>query len=193
MKFKFLVIILISVMVFCTLSNTIIKTCTAESKNDAISIEDMSYEVLKTEKTGPYTIVYYKLIITLHNSGGLTSDDLTVVIIDDDATKDFPGIKTRVPNPDSEPLINIPPGESKDFIFGEKTEWMIVGTGKHVLTVNVHPNNNESVAPICTKRFTINSNGESGGLPATSTPGFEILAVLTAVFIIFLFNKKRKK
>jgi len=193
MKFKFLVIMLISVMFFCTLSNTIIKTSAAGSNNNGISIEDMSYKVLRTEEIGSYTFVYYKLVITLHNSGGLTSDDLTVVIIDDDVTKDYPGTKTRVPNPDSEPPINIAPGESKDFIFGEKTEWMIVGTGKHVLDVNVYPNNNESSTPICSNKFVINSNGESGGLPATSTPGFEILAMLTAVFIIFLFAKKRKK
>jgi len=194
MKLKFFVIILVSVLFFCTFSNMLIKTGSAESNNDGVSIENMSYEVLKSEKFGQYTFVYYKITITLQNSGSQISDNMTVVIIDDDVTDDYPGTKTRVPHPVADPPINIPPGESKDFVFGEKTEWMVVGTGKHVLNVYVYPNNNESAVPLSIKTFTVSSNGDTGGVPATSnTPGFELIFAICAIFIIFLFTKKRKK
>jgi len=194
MKLKFFVIILVSVLFFCAFSSMLIKTSNAESNNDGVSIINMSYDVLKTEESSPYTFVYYKLIISLHNSGSQTSDDMTVVIIDDDAMDGFPGIKTRAPHPVNDLPINIPPGESKDFVFGEKTEWMIVGTGTHVLTVHVYPNNNESAAPLRTKTLTISSDGDTGGVPATSnTPGFELIFAICAIFTILLINKKRKK
>lgn len=194
MKLKFFVIILISSIFFCTVSNILIDTSSAELDKYNISIEKMSYDVIRTEKIGLQNIIYYKLIITLHNSGSVTSEPMTVVIIDDDVTEDYPGTKTRAPNPNTDPEIRIPPDESRDFVFGEKTEWMILGAGKHVLTVNVHPNNNETMEPICTKKFTIDSNEGSDGLSATNTtPGFDILLVISSILMIAFISKKRKK
>ena len=68
---------------------------------------------------------------------------------------------------------------------------MIQGTGKHILTVNVHPNNNESIL-LDSTTLTISDDG-SNDLPATSTPGFEMFLFICSIIIMFFFNKKRRK
>jgi len=187
MKSTFFHIALICVIFLGVFSNCSTEECKADSEIDYdISILDTNYEVVEIDDSKPTVVVYYKITITLYNSGPSESENVVVVIIDDDVTEDYPGTKTRVPRPTLDPPVTIPSGESKDFVFGEKDTWMILGAWEHTLTVNVHPNNDESIT-LCSTTLTINSGDSDNN---NATPGFELIAVLGVLIAFALFRKR---
>jgi hypothetical protein len=140
----------------------------------SIDTDHTSYELVSTEKIGQQTIAYYKISITLQNTGDVRSNDITLNVVDDGG---FPFLENYTFNP----------GESKTFIMNN---WPLEGLGAHNLTINFFPTNESRMNPHNhgTMTYVVSGNSPSDG---SSTPGFELIVVLVAVLLaIFLYRKK---
>ncbi|MFO7678313.1 MAG: hypothetical protein R6V50_08045 [Thermoplasmatota archaeon] len=155
--------------------------------NDGIKISNMDYSVVKTEGSGSAIFTYYTIIVTVENRGSAASEPLRVIIFENDETDDYPGTKTRIP-PSSEDGMIVNSGETKDFIFGETNDWMIQGTAEHMLTVSVHPFNNESTV-LYSETLTIRGENQI----QNETSGFQSLVFIGSLITLFLIFKKAKK
>lgn len=178
-------ILVITAALLMCLQNPILS---AADENSNITIQNASFEVLKIDESKTTPVVYYKIIIVVQNAGDSLSENITVVLKDDDATEDFEGTKTRIPDPNDD-QIRLQPGDSKAFIFGENEDWMILGKEDHEITVSVHPNNNETMV-YDTQILTLSANTEE----TNQTPAFDSLLFFCSALCIFvLWVKKRKK
>lgn len=181
-KQKIIILTIAFIMISTIFLNTV------SSKNYSIDIENIDSKLIKKEgKTAQTTFLYYEITVKLKNTGAEKSDNLTVIIIDDDKTEDYPGTKTRTPGED-EPQIQLQPGESQDFIFGKDDPWPIQGDRKHTITIIVYPNNNESATPLAQTTHTLNTEENNDD----SIPGFELVTILISSFLAFFIYKKRK-
>lgn len=180
MKSKVLQFMSIIILLVGFSSIILFEGCDAEDENYGISIVNKSYEVVKTEKLGIQTIVYFKISIILHNSGSSTSEDITVSIWDEND-----GLKT---------LRNgtISSGKSLPFVFGENDDWMVVGLGEHNVNIAFSPTNesrktqyNSGSATLVISTYDIINDN--------SSPGFEIILVVIAIAALTFFKRKNNR
>lgn len=152
----------------------------AKDENHRIYIEDKSYDVVKIENVGTQKIVYFKIIIILHNSGYGKSEDITVSIWDEE--DELNTIKNGT----------LPAGESRQFIFGDKDDWMVTGLGEHNLNIAFYPTNESQKTQYNSgfETFVIRTNNEN---IKDSLPGFEITFAFAAIAIFIFYIKKYKK
>lgn len=134
--------------------------------------------ITNIERNGQVIGKTFQINVTLHNSGKLMSDELTVNLSDEEGftlTRD---------------KIYLDQGETKTISF----TWSTTVNKNQQIKVQFFPSNLDTVwneYNSGSKTFTIKFT-DNGGLPATSTPGFEIVAFLSAVaFLILLLKKKR--
>jgi hypothetical protein len=180
MKSKIFRSLSIGILLLCFFPVILFEGCDAEDINQEISIVDKSYEVVKTEKIGTQTVVYFKINITLYNSGNITSEDITVSIWDEND-----GLQTHRNG-------TIPPGKSLPFVFGENNDWMVVGLGEHNVNIIFSPTNESrktqynsgSSTLIISTDDTINDN---------SSPGFEIILIVISIVSLMFFKRKNKR
>ena len=178
-------LVITTALVLC-LHNPILHA--ADEDNGDIAIQNTSFEVLKIDESKTMPVVYYKIIIVVQNAGDSLSENITVVLTDDDTTEDYEGTKTRMPDPAGD-QIRLQPGESKAFTFGEHEDWMILGKENHEITVTIHPNNNESRI-YDTQILTLSPTTEE----TNQTPAFDSLLFFCSALCIFVvWVKKRKK
>ena len=120
----------------------------------------------------------YEINITLRNGGDSRSDELTINLADEEG---FSLNKTAVLQPDETKVISF--------------TWSTITIKNQVLLISFYPSNldtdpNEYNSG--SKTFTIHVTDEAD-LPAASTPGFEIIFVITAIIILISLRKKRNK
>ena len=139
-----------------------------------------TYRLIRSiERNGQVIGKTFQINVTLHNSGNLMSDELTVNLSDEEGftlTRD---------------KIYLDQGDTKIISFTWSTTTLNRNQQIKVLffpsDLNVSWNEFNSGSTTFTIKVT-----DSGGLPAASTPGFEIIVFLSAVTIlIFLLKKKR--
>ncbi|UCF12584.1 MAG: hypothetical protein JSW06_11225 [Thermoplasmatales archaeon] len=180
MKLKILQPISIGILLLGFFSIILFEECDAGDENHEISIENKSYEVVKTEKLGTQTVTYFKISIILHNSDNIISEDITVTIWDEND-----GHQTHRNG-------TIPPGKSLPFVFGESNDWMVVGLGEHNVNI-IFSHTNES-------RKTQYNSGSStlvirtnDAISDNSSPGFEIILVVISIVALMFFKRKNKR
>lgn len=188
MKSKIKIFLVITCFVFFL--STIFFSGNAKAKDYNIEIENVNAELIEKQKgeTPQTTFLYYKITVTLKNTGSEISENLSVVIIEDDKSENYPGTKTWNPG-DDEPQIKLKPGVTHDFIFGENKDWIINGDREHTITIKVYPNHNETAAPLCSTTYKLNSQKNEDN----SIPGLETTGLLIAVIFALIAYKKRKK
>lgn len=175
MKLKYSIGLVLGIILFVLCINIFTIASSAIDDSYHISIKDTSAKYLKTRTHGDYEFPYYDISITLHNSGNVPSDNITVKLRDEDG------------NYTKEVVIN--PGEDKTVVFNEHIFW-----GKIKRTVHF-----EYYATELDKRNIHNSgsttliiNPDKSGASAASTPGFEVLIVLIGIIFVLIMNKRKK-
>lgn len=174
MKSKIFLLMLISILFFGVFSGVLTEICNAEGRDYNISIEDTTYEVIKIDDSKATVVVYYKISIVLHNSGNKISDDITLEM------NDAFGVYLR--------NGTILPGGSREFVFDD---WPLMGLGEHLIDISFYPTD------LNIPREEYNSGSTSLVLSADSkgddksTPGFEIILVITAIIVITFLGRKR--
>lgn len=150
------------------------------AKRSNVSIkEEPTYELVDTlTKNNKIIGKYYKIYVTLYNSGDVRSELLTVNLSD----------------PEGFVLLQdtyVEAGETKIITFNWSTTYLI----NQNIKVNFFP----SSAYAQTNQYNSGSISfvidvvENNGLTGTSTPGFEIIFLISAILIIFFLSKKYKK
>ena len=181
MKFKLVILMMVLFLFLNYLSVSLNDTCTAEESNYKITVTNTDYRHLKTEGSGNQIFTYYKVIITLYNSGNIESNEITVSIWESNEDKKMAIHRSAV----------IPAGETKRFIFGEDGgEWIVQGAPDHVLIYEYHPTNISLMDNYNSGSgtFKLKDNPASA---ATNTPGFEIIIIIIAIGILFFLKKKK--
>lgn len=155
----------------------LIENCYAEEQRAEISIigeptYTLTNRVIKDNKVLGRTFL---VDVTIHNAGNLRSEELVVNLSDEEGFS----------------LANytyLDPGETKIISF----TWSTMINRDQKITINYFPLDldadwNQYNSGSKTVMIKIED-----GLPATSTPGFEIISVIMAIIILaFLWKKKR--
>lgn len=163
----------ISILFFGVFSGILTEICNAEDRDYNISIGDATYEVIKIDDSKTTVVVYYKIGIVLHNSGNKISDDITLEM------KDALGVYPR--------NGTILPGESREFVFDD---WPLMGLGEHLIDIGFYPTD------LNIPRGEYNSGSTSLVLSADgkgddkSTPGFELVSLMSAIALYLFIRKK---
>ena len=159
------------------LSVIITGSCYAENNYEIYIEGEPTYELENTIKRGNEVIGRsYIIHIPFHNSGNQRSDKITVNMSDEEGF-------------DLYQEVYIGPGETKDVTFN----WSTLLLRNQIIKVNYYPSDTATTSKYNSgsTRFTLEM--ESIDIPATSTPGFEIISIIFAMVIcILLFNKKYK-
>jgi hypothetical protein len=163
-----IMIVLASVLLLCL---TILPQCAAQP---AITILEPQAIVDHTQAVGNRTIRYYNFYITLRNDGDVSSDNITVYMMDPELHNNY-----TLGN------CTLAPGQTETF---NKTSHPIAIQGAFVLNVSYHPTQSIPVTPYNSglQSFTI------GSVPKTkSTPGFEWGLMLGALIIAGLVYRRK--
>jgi len=167
--FKAMIITIIFSIIFANMS-------LAEDEEAIISMDDArtNYEFLRKETIGENLLLYYKIFITLENSGNSSSDDIILEVIDDGG---YPFLEN----------YTFRPGENKTFIM---ENWPFEGEGTHNITISYYPTNISKATTYNTGEkilYLYENNQQSNN----STPGFEVF-LLFFVALCFVFAKRKK-
>ena len=153
--------------------------CTAMDQSQVSLLGEPTYNLVRDiERNGQIIGKTYQINVTLYNSGDLRSDQLTLNLTDEE------GFILHRDN------VYVDPGKTATIPF----TWSTTTIRNQNIRVNFYPTALDTIWNEYNSGSTIFSVKirDDSGLPATSTPGFEIIALLFAVAIsIFLLKKKR--
>jgi hypothetical protein len=174
-KFFLLVIFILIISIFFPIST--LDTCKAEDQVGVYIVGEPSYQLKKSIiKNNKLIGQTYQINVTLYNSGYSRSVEFIVNLTDEDGS-----LKKN---------ISLEPGETKVVSF----TWSTIKIKKQRLIINFYPSDLDVIRTKYnsgSKSLTINIK-DNAQLPATSTPGFEIILVLIAICIVIVrknFNK----
>ncbi len=181
MRLKIIMLVMILFLFLNYFSASLTETCTAKETNYKITVTNTDYKYLKTEGSGNQIFTYYKVIITLYNSGNIESDDITVSIWESNEDKKMAIHRNAT----------IPAGETKRFVFGEDGgEWIVQGAEGHVLIYEYHATNTSRINNYNSGSGTFKLKDNSASA-TTNTPGFGIILIIIAITTIFILKKKK--
>jgi len=172
MKSKFLLSTLIFICLFLTI---FFNNCKAENENYNIFIKDTSTDFVKSIDIGGTTYEYYDIRITLHNSGDVISDNITVKLQDE------------LDNYTQNKKVN--PGEDETFTF---TNHPLPGEDQHTLYVSYYATDLDKRGGHNTGSTTITTD-YSDNENNDSIPGFGIITLLWVILLLFITKKVWKK
>jgi len=183
MRLKLLILGLASILFF-----SMISTVNAQN-NYKLSVEDVEYELIKTEGNSPQQhFEFYEITFTLYNEGPDESDSLEVYIQE---SKEADGFRIYR-------YGTVLAGDTETFIFGgDEDPWIVEGAAPHKIYVNYYPR--EVITdPINYTKTPFNSGNYSFTIGDTATnddsiPGFEALIVIGALVAIILIKRRKKK
>ena len=176
MKSKVILFTLMFLLFIGFFTGNFIKICNAEDQY-SISIIDKSYEFVRTVEVGDQTYVYYNITIIMNNSGNDISDNITLHIEDDQGYSGYY-------------YYTFSPKELKEFIFDD---WPLLGLGEHQININFYPTDLDvtiSEDNSGSTSLVLSTDGESDD---KSTPGFELVSLISAMSAIVLYLFIRKK
>lgn len=173
MKSSFFHQIVIGIVFICIFATFSISVASEQTQ---LSITQKTAEQGKTIGTGLQTAAYYNITIILYNAGNITSPLITLGIQDE-----ADGIWTNKTG-------TVTAQDSTEFLF---TNWPIIGPGEHTIRITYGPTD-DSIA-----RTSFNSGTDALILGVTAieddtqgTPGFELLVLLSALFVILLLKQR---
>jgi len=149
-------------------------TCKAVDQEGVYIVGEPTYQlknsIVKNDRLIGQT---YQINVTLYNNGYIKSKEFTVNLKDEDRSLNK--------------NISLEPGKSKIVTF----TWSTVKIKNQRLIIYFYPSDLDVIKTKYnsgSKSFTIKIKNDKE-LPAASTPGFEIIIVLTAIFIAILRKK----
>ena len=148
----------------------------ARAENEyIISITDIKYEI--TNINEEHEIIRYNIFVTLHNSGDITSDNMTIILEDEDgANITRKGV--------------LPPGESITISYDDHPFFRL---NDHTIQILYYPTN------FRIPRNSSNTGDETFVLQYgenkanNDSPGFEIILMLLSIIIYLPYRKIKKK
>lgn len=174
MKSKALLVLIISILCLGFFSGLLSGISVAENGHYELSIVEKNYKIYKTDELAGDTWVYFNISITLHNSGAIESDNITVTIEDED------GIILRRNG-------TILPGKNKTFRFEDHP---LKGMKEHQINISYYP----TLANVPVTNYNYGDDVlillPQGG--DDSTPGFEIIFIIMAL-VVYALSKRCKK
>ncbi len=155
--------------------------CTAQDAN--IIFKDVAVQLTQTRPpVGTTTIREYRITAVLHNTGDRDSVNITIKLRDPQ-----PGLNaTLIFQPES---YSLGPNEEKTFVF---ENWPTSLSGDVLLNISFKPTSPNVLETESNSGFYLYTLHIGTDTPKTSTPGFEVLAVLIAI-LAFLFTKQMRK
>jgi hypothetical protein len=170
LKIKAILILYEFVLLFVIIS---FFTITVDSEEDQYTIEliDKKFEVIRIKEFYNRNIVYYKIFITLKNSGNIESDDITVKIED----KDGSYIRNST----------IFPNESEVFIFDDHP---IISMEDQIINISYFPTDIGTALDESNHgddKLILKPNKNENNL----IPGFEIIFLFAAIIVYIFYNK----
>ena len=178
-KLKFFVGMLTIFLFIGLFSEIIIERSSAEEQRAEILIlgeptYTLTNKVIKNNRVIGRT---YIIDVTFYNSGDARSEELVVNLTDEEGFS-------------LENIIFLNPGETKIISF----TWSTIINRDQRVTVNFFPLNldvDRTQYNSGSKVFTIKI-GDGSNLPATSTPGFELIVMIIAIIVFMFFQKKKE-
>ena len=176
-KLKFCTLVFYTIILSTILLFVYAEICDAEDNPFEISIVgEPTYKITNTiERNGRIIGKSYKINIIFSNTGYEKSDKIEVNLTDQEGF-----ILTQ------RTYFNA--GETKTITFN----WSTINIKNQELKVNFYPSDLDTPLNKYNsgqKIFTIKIAGN--GMPSASTPGFEIVFLLTAIFVVtFIFRRK---
>jgi hypothetical protein len=175
-KSKFCALVLYTITLSTLLIFALAEICNADDDTYKISIiDEPTYKITNTiEKNGRIIGMSYQINIIFTNTGYQKSGEIEVNLTDQEG---FVLIQRTYLNA----------GETKTIIFN----WSTINIKNQKLIVNYYPSNLD--IPLDNfnsgqKIFTIKI--ADGSMPSTSTPGFEIILLITAtLFVSYLLKR----
>jgi len=157
----------------------IIEKCSAEEQQADISFLGEPIYTLKNKIIKNNQVIgrAYSIDVTLYNTGNKRSEELAVNITDEE------GFSLR------KNYIYLNPDESKIISFN----WTTMINRDQKIIVNYFPMDLDTIwnqYNSGSKTLTIKIE-DKDGLPATNTPGFELLLIITTVMMYAFFRKKK--
>jgi len=178
-KSKFLSIVIFIFTVVCIFFVLLTEKSTAVSQAQVSFLGEPTYrEISSIVKNGNVIGKTFQINVTLRNLGDLRSDELTVNLTDQE------GFALTRNN------IYVDPGKTEIISF----IWSTTTIRNQQIGINFYPTDLDTIWDEYNSgstRITVKL-GDENGLPATSTPGFEIIALLFAVAILIFLLKKKK-
>ena len=174
---KKIFMIMLGVLLLNIFSGVLVDRCSAK-EDYIISMDEPTYEFIKSKEVGVITWAYFSITVVLHNSGTEPSPEMTVDIKDEYQTPE------RLND-------TLGPGESKVFFFDEVELPGVEGKNEYKAYISYYPtdelirNNDNQDAKI----FTLKIPGLDD---SSSTPGFEIVFLILAI-ISYIFIMRFKK
>jgi hypothetical protein len=153
--------------------------CTLAKRSDVSIKEEPTYQLVNTlTKNNKIIGKYYEIYVSLYNSGDVKSERLTVNLSDQEGFV-------------LEQDTYVEPGETKIVTFNWSTTYLSNQNMKvNFFPADVYvPTNQYNSGSTSFEIEIVNNNG----VPATSTPGFEIIFLISAILIIYFLSKKNKK
>ena len=176
MKLKYLLFGAIIILLSFSVINLFSNDCNAQNGDYQIFIKDTSADFIKSETFGEHIFVYYDITLTLHNSGDTESDEISVILRDEDGNYTKKG--------------NIGPGEDATFIYDDHP---FVGAGEHTLYFYYYPteieNRNQQNSGSTSIVINPDKNGDDDD---ESIPGFELTILISAIVTTLLIMKRKK-
>jgi hypothetical protein len=168
--------ILIIFLVIGILTNICVS---AKNQEELKFLEEPSYTLIQEVKSGEKIIGWvYQIDIKIQNKGDITSKETIVNLTDEEGFT-------------LQNITRFAPGETKTISF----TWSTISSYDQTIRVNYFPldlsvNHNQYNSGSTSFKMLIGGKDE---IPAASTPGFEIIAVITAIAVaLILINKKKK-
>ena len=157
----------------------IIEKCSAEEQQADVSFLGEPTYTLKNKIIKNNQVIgrAYSIDVTLYNTGNKRSEELTVNITDEE------GFSLRKNH------IYLNPDESKIISFN----WTTMINRDQKIIVNYFPTDLDAIwnqYNSGSKTLTIKIE-DKDGLPATNTPGFELLLIITTVMMYAFLRKKK--
>ena len=169
--------VVLFVMMLCVcLSFFIILSPLCSAQAD-ISIKDVSVELLRTRPpVGQRIIREYKISVVLCNTGDTNSTSISVKFLEPE-----PGITGNLTMQPAS--YSLQPDEEKTFVF---ENWPTMLTGDVLLNISYRPSSAFVLPNSTNSGYYIYRLSIGNGNTNTSTPGFEALIVLVALFVFLL-------
>lgn len=178
-KSKFLSIVIFIFTVTCLFFVFFVEESEAVNQAEVSFFGEPKYvelsSIVKNDKIIGKT---FQINVTLHNSGDLRSDGITVNLTDQE------GFTLR------RDVLYIDPGKTEIASF----IWSTTNIRNQQIIVSFYPTNLKTAWDDYNSGSTTLTIkiADEGGVPATSTPGFEILVFLFAVATLMFFIRKNR-
>lgn len=149
-----------------------------------ISIKDVNVVLVETrEPVGNRVIRVYDIIVILHNSGDIKSDEITVYFSDPEFNTTTPPMKLTPSN------ISCNPNENITFTMDD---WPTPLSGDVPINISFGPSDSDVIKTGDNSGYYVYSLHIENNEKTTSTPGFEVVVVLGAILVLLLMKYRKK-